>query len=148
MSSNTALFPRDANMAMDTTTQGEPMDITTEQKPALFTAPSMNKNKATDTSAAVNKSDSMKTLEYHRQVLQNKMEIDHTKYVSPSDNIMSPCTAKLSAFRSKQAGKVKPKSLFAQASAKKFEGSTATGNPGTAATTGPANTGLFGVHKD
>lgn len=114
-------------MAMDTTTQGEPMDIATEQKPVLFAASSVDNNKATDTSAAVTKSDSMKTLEYHRQVLQNKMEIEyvsllrlpffkynsantdhvhsHTKYVSPSDNIMSPCTAKLSAFRSKQAGK-------------------------------------------
>jgi hypothetical protein len=26
-------------------------------------------------------------------------------FISPSDNIMSPCTAKLSAFRSKQVGK-------------------------------------------
>lgn len=63
-------------MAMDTTTPGEPMDITTEQKPTLFAAPSAD-NKATDTSAAINKSDSMKTLEYHRQVLQNKMEIEY-----------------------------------------------------------------------
>lgn len=82
------------------------------------------------------------------------------QYISPSDNIMSPCTAKLNAFRNKQVGKyvlpafinlrlyhisqfsiilsrawmnldanrtivknrVKPKSLFAQASAKKLEG--------------------------
>ncbi|KAI1331973.1 hypothetical protein F5Y16DRAFT_394671 [Xylariaceae sp. FL0255] len=44
------------------------------------------------------------------------------QYVSPSDNIMSPCTAKLTAFKSRQAGKVKPKSLFAQASAKKLDG--------------------------
>lgn len=87
---------------------------------------------------------------------------------------MSPCTAKLSAFRSKQAGKyvyvpqliipgyigsamltrnnrVKPKSLFAQASAKKLEGTTtaATGgsNMAPAATTVTANGGLFGVAK-
>jgi hypothetical protein len=26
-------------------------------------------------------------------------------YISPSDTIMSPCTAKLSAYRSKQVGK-------------------------------------------
>ncbi|KAI1183461.1 Spo12 family-domain-containing protein [Nemania serpens] len=44
------------------------------------------------------------------------------QYISPSDNIMSPCTAKLNAFKSRQAGKAKPKSLFAQASAKKFVG--------------------------
>ncbi|EPQ64530.1 Bgt-2312 [Blumeria graminis f. sp. tritici] len=35
-------------------------------------------------------------------------------YTSPSDTIMSPCTAKLSAYRGKQAGKLKPKSLFAR----------------------------------
>lgn len=28
-----------------------------------------------------------------------------TNYVSPSDEIMSPCTAKLNAFRNKQVGK-------------------------------------------
>ncbi|TVY92237.1 hypothetical protein LAWI1_G002209, partial [Lachnellula willkommii] len=43
-------------------------------------------------------------------------------YISPSDNIMSPCTAKLSAYRSKQVGKAKPKSLFAKTSAKNFAG--------------------------
>ncbi|KAK3328415.1 hypothetical protein B0T19DRAFT_424475 [Cercophora scortea] len=66
----------------------------------------------------------IKSMDYHRQVLQSKMEEDEGKqYISPSDTIMSPCTAKLSAFRNKQVGKVKPKSLFAQASAKKLEGS-------------------------
>ncbi|KAK3945817.1 Spo12 family-domain-containing protein [Diplogelasinospora grovesii] len=65
----------------------------------------------------------VKSMEYHRQVLQSKIEQDESKtYISPSDNIMSPCTAKLNAFRNKQVGKVKPKSLFAQASAKKLEG--------------------------
>ncbi|KAI1131908.1 hypothetical protein F5Y10DRAFT_232193 [Nemania abortiva] len=44
------------------------------------------------------------------------------QYISPSDNIMSPCTAKLNALKGRQAGKAKPKSLFAQASAKKFAG--------------------------
>ncbi|KAI1804836.1 hypothetical protein F4811DRAFT_552521 [Daldinia bambusicola] len=44
------------------------------------------------------------------------------QYVSPSDNIMSPCTAKLSALKGRAVGKAKPKSLFAQTSAKKFEG--------------------------
>ncbi|RQM06463.1 hypothetical protein DH86_00002314 [Scytalidium sp. 3C] len=62
----------------------------------------------------------VKSMEYHRQVLQSKIEeakVNPT-YVSPSDNIMSPCTAKLSAYRNKQVGKAKPKSLFAKASAK------------------------------
>ncbi|KAK2070756.1 hypothetical protein P8C59_005228 [Phyllachora maydis] len=66
------------------------------------------------------------SMEYHRQVLQSKMELGGAKqYVSPSDNIMSPCTAKLNAFRNKQVGKVKPKSLFAQTSAKKLEAGAA-----------------------
>ncbi|KAJ9148357.1 hypothetical protein NKR23_g5072 [Pleurostoma richardsiae] len=65
----------------------------------------------------------IKSMEYHRQVLQSKMEEAKTQqYVSPSDNIMSPCTAKLNALRNKHVGKVKPKSLFAQASAKNLEG--------------------------
>ncbi|KAJ6438309.1 spo12 family domain-containing protein [Purpureocillium lavendulum] len=63
----------------------------------------------------------VKSMEYHRQVFQNKMTDDKSdKYVSPSDNIMSPCTAKINALRNKHAAKVKPKSLFAQASAKKL----------------------------
>ncbi|KAI0119657.1 hypothetical protein F4814DRAFT_412915 [Daldinia grandis] len=63
------------------------------------------------------------TLEHHRQVLHSKMEEEkQQEYVSPSDNIMSPCTAKLSAFKGRVVSKAKPKSLFAQTSAKKFEG--------------------------
>ncbi|KAK0739864.1 hypothetical protein B0T21DRAFT_258798, partial [Apiosordaria backusii] len=61
------------------------------------------------------------SMEYHRQVFQSKMQQEEKTYISPSDNLMSPCTAKLSAFRSKQVGKVKPKSLFAQASSKKID---------------------------
>ncbi|KAI3527708.1 uncharacterized protein CCOS01_00912 [Colletotrichum costaricense] len=90
----------------------------------------------------------LKSMEYHRQVLQNKMAqekydklqrrssnknkilnsivLNRSKtYISPSDNIMSPCTAKLSALRNKQVGKVKPKSLFAQTSAKKLRSDAA-----------------------
>ncbi|KAH8162545.1 hypothetical protein CIB48_g5708 [Xylaria polymorpha] len=49
------------------------------------------------------------------------------QYVSPSDNIMSPCTAKLNALKSRHAGKAKPKSLFAQASAKRYVGENVLG---------------------
>ncbi|KHO00339.1 Spo12 [Metarhizium album ARSEF 1941] len=49
------------------------------------------------------------------------------QYVSPSDNIMSPCTAKINALRNKHASKAKPKSLFAQASVKKLNGENALG---------------------
>ncbi|KAF4450861.1 hypothetical protein F53441_6084 [Fusarium austroafricanum] len=85
----------------------------------------------------------VKSMEYHRQVFQSKMAEEETanKYVSPSDNIMSPCSAKINALRNKHASKfvslldpsdnnnrltsfyrAKPKSLFAQASAKKLQG--------------------------
>jgi hypothetical protein len=73
----------------------------------------------------------VKSMEYHRQVLQSKLDegkyVDFLfkprfvefgrpfadcvrnsgkqTYISPSDTIMSPCTAKLSAYRSKQVGK-------------------------------------------
>ncbi|KAF3760167.1 hypothetical protein M406DRAFT_334843 [Cryphonectria parasitica EP155] len=89
--------------------------------------------------------DVKKDLEYHRQVLKSKMEAQEydttlyqpagsfssdamvssrlgNNYISPSDEIMSPCTAKLNALRNKQVGKVKPKSLFAQASSKRLQG--------------------------
>ncbi|KAI9149414.1 hypothetical protein HJFPF1_11466 [Paramyrothecium foliicola] len=65
----------------------------------------------------------VKSMEYHRQVFQSKMKDEPTsKYVSPSDNIMSPCSAKINALRNKHASKAKPKSLFAQASAKRLQG--------------------------
>ncbi|EFZ04417.2 spo12-like protein [Metarhizium robertsii ARSEF 23] len=70
----------------------------------------------------------VKSMEYHRQVFQSKMAAETTKqYVSPSDNIMSPCTAKINALRNKHASKAKPKSLFAQASVKKLNGENALG---------------------
>ncbi|KAK4189642.1 protein BNS1 [Podospora australis] len=82
-----------------------------------------NNNDSTTAADQPIKPDTM-SMEYHRQVLQSKMEQDEKNtYVSPSDTIMSPCTAKLSSFRSKQISKsAKPKSLFAQASAKKLQG--------------------------
>ncbi|RGP68618.1 spo12 [Fusarium longipes] len=65
----------------------------------------------------------VKSMEYHRQAFQSKMADEDTdKYVSPSDNIMSPCSQKINALRNKHASKAKPKSLFAQASAKKLQG--------------------------
>ncbi|KAI1462261.1 hypothetical protein F4805DRAFT_409923 [Annulohypoxylon moriforme] len=47
----------------------------------------------------------------------------HQQYISPSDSIMSPATAKLNALKGRVAGRIKPKSLFAQTSAKKLDGS-------------------------
>ncbi|XXH00208.1 hypothetical protein Hte_006550 [Hypoxylon texense] len=63
------------------------------------------------------------------------------QYISPSDNIMSPCTAKLNALKGRVAGRkplharAKPKSLFAQTSAKKFDGENVFGAKAAAAAT-------------
>lgn len=75
-------------------------------------------------------------------MIANRQRRGKPTYVSPSDNIMSPCTAKLSAYRNKHVMKyvsfsshssfhrkilttsrTKPKSLFAKASSKNL-GST------------------------
>ncbi|KAF2205170.1 hypothetical protein GQ43DRAFT_477626 [Delitschia confertaspora ATCC 74209] len=65
-----------------------------------------------------------KSLEYHRQVLESRLKDgqDQQTYVSPSDEIMSPATQKLNAFRNKHVmQKSKPKTLFAKTSTKNFE---------------------------
>ncbi|RMJ28389.1 Spo12 family [Aspergillus sp. HF37] len=68
------------------------------------------------------------SLDYHRQVLQGKLENggkNQTSYVSPSDDIMSPCSKKLSDLKGKRfknAGK--PPSLAAKLGKKSFEQSS------------------------
>lgn len=80
-----------------------------------------------DPQATANQKD-LKSMEYHRQVFQSKMAQEETygrprrndvssrdpltccenrtsKYISPSDTIMSPCTAKINALRNKHASK-------------------------------------------
>ncbi|MCJ1412606.1 hypothetical protein MMC19_006703 [Ptychographa xylographoides] len=62
----------------------------------------------------------VKSMEYHRQLLHSKLAEDGPKstYVSPSDNIMSPTTAKLAGMKQKRFMSAKPQSLFAKTSAK------------------------------
>ncbi|KAJ4366902.1 hypothetical protein N0V83_007431 [Neocucurbitaria cava] len=69
-----------------------------------------------------------KSLEYHRQVLQSRMDSEQTQpYVSPSDEIMSPATQKLQAFKHKHAmKKSKPATLFKKTSSKNFESAKGT----------------------
>ncbi|KAL8772656.1 MAG: hypothetical protein Q9209_002317 [Squamulea sp. 1 TL-2023] len=61
-----------------------------------------------------------KSMDYHRQVLQSRLEEDKGKhtYVSPSDMIMSPATKKLEALKGKRFGKGKGQSLFANTTSK------------------------------
>ncbi|MCJ1303574.1 hypothetical protein MMC08_006384 [Hypocenomyce scalaris] len=68
-----------------------------------------------------------KSMEYHRQVLQSRLEEEKAQqtYISPSDTIMSPCTAKLSAYKSKHFMKAKPQSLFSKTSSKNIAASSA-----------------------
>ncbi|KAF2733522.1 hypothetical protein EJ04DRAFT_513164 [Polyplosphaeria fusca] len=64
-----------------------------------------------------------KSLEYHRQVLESRLKGGKTEqYISPSDEIMSPATQKLNAFRNKHVmKKSKPQTLFKKTSTKNFE---------------------------
>ncbi|MCJ1247231.1 hypothetical protein MMC30_004445 [Trapelia coarctata] len=56
----------------------------------------------------------MKSMEHHRQVLQSRLAEDgeKTTYISPSDMMMSPTTAKLADMRNKRFAKAKPQALF------------------------------------
>ncbi|KAI9924441.1 hypothetical protein ASPWEDRAFT_167419 [Aspergillus wentii DTO 134E9] len=71
----------------------------------------------------------MNSMEYHRQVLQGKIDSGdkaQASYVSPSDELMSPCTKKLSDLKGKRFKNVgKPQSLFAKLGKKNFEASSA-----------------------
>ncbi|PMD14791.1 hypothetical protein NA56DRAFT_609677 [Hyaloscypha hepaticicola] len=80
----------------------------------------LNTERVGEKGASLEAKADVKSMEYHRQVLQSKLDEGKGQqtYISPSDTIMSPCTAKLSAYRNKQVGKAKPRSLFAKASAK------------------------------
>ncbi|KAI4165710.1 MAG: hypothetical protein LQ342_000652 [Letrouitia transgressa] len=65
-------------------------------------APSPSKPTATDKELV-----KPKTMEYHRQVLQSRLEDDKGKqvYISPSDMILSPATQKLSALKGRRFAK-------------------------------------------
>ncbi|KAF1948714.1 hypothetical protein CC80DRAFT_430901 [Byssothecium circinans] len=74
--------------------------------------------------ASPEKGDKPKSMEYHRQVLQSRIDEKNriTQFVSPSDDIMSPATRKLSAHRGRNILKnSKPKTLFMRTSAKSYE---------------------------
>ncbi|KAL8794862.1 MAG: hypothetical protein Q9195_002574 [Heterodermia aff. obscurata] len=101
------------------------------QKPSSSTDPTAAKSSEQAMGENQAGEEKVKSMEYHRQVLKGKLEDESmdknrvaNKYISPSDNIMSPCTQKLSALRGKQFGKfgfndrAKPKSLFAQTAGK------------------------------
>ncbi|GFF28159.1 protein BNS1 [Aspergillus udagawae] len=88
-----------------------------------------NQDKVNELKSASGNPDSM---EYHRSVLQGKLQNEdknQASYVSPSDDIMSPCSKKLSDLKGKRfknAGK--PQSLFAKLGKKNFEQNTAEHN--------------------
>ncbi|KAF2868501.1 hypothetical protein BDV95DRAFT_597352 [Massariosphaeria phaeospora] len=73
-----------------------------------------------------------KTLEYHRKALESRLKGDEQQqYVSPSDEIMSPATQKLKAFRNKHGmKKSKPQTLFKKTSSKNFESAKGAAIPG------------------
>ncbi|KAJ5752028.1 Spo12 [Penicillium odoratum] len=80
------------------------MDATTQMQPLA--------DRSTNThlaNANVDKTDmksaDLSSMEYHRQMLQGKQDSGEKQpaaYVSPSDDIMSPCTKKLSDIKGKR----------------------------------------------
>ncbi|EAL91946.2 hypothetical protein KXW98_004784 [Aspergillus fumigatus] len=103
------------------------------------TAPLTDRSTNTHLAANQDKVNDLKTaaanlnsMEYHRSVLQGKLQNEdknQASYVSPSDDIMSPCSKKLSDLKGKRfknAGK--PQSLFAKLGKKNFELNTAEHN--------------------
>ncbi|KAJ5619025.1 Spo12 [Penicillium lagena] len=82
------------------------------------------------TTTTTDKKGDLSSMDHHRQMLQGKLESadkQPTAYVSPSDDIMSPCTKKLSDLKGKRfknAGK--PQSLFAKLGKKSYEQSAST----------------------
>ncbi|KAL5342944.1 Spo12 family-domain-containing protein [Aspergillus crustosus] len=90
---------------------------------------SPNTHLSTSKDQDLKSTDKMNSMDYHRRVLQGKIESEdkqQASYVSPSDDIMSPCSKKLSDLKGKRfknAGK--PQSLFAKLGKKNFEQSSA-----------------------
>ncbi|KAK2744992.1 hypothetical protein FQN57_004122 [Myotisia sp. PD_48] len=82
------------------------------------TRPNVTGDLGTDLKAATTK-----CMEYHREVLKEKLENGTMQpsghYISPSDGIMSPCTQKLSNLKGKKFKNAKPQVLFAKALGKK-----------------------------
>ncbi|KAJ5775249.1 uncharacterized protein N7511_000260 [Penicillium nucicola] len=104
------------------------MDTTQSQPQPLADRPTNTHLANTDKSDV--KGADISSMEYHRQILQEKVagEEQPTSYVSPSDDIMSPCTKKLSDIKGKRfknAGK--PQSLFAKLGKKSYEQSAEQG---------------------
>ncbi|CAG7962499.1 unnamed protein product [Penicillium salamii] len=98
------------------------MDATTQAQPLADRSTNTHLGDKTDLKGDIS------SMEYHRQVLQEKVagEEQPTSYVSPSDELMSPCTKKLSDIKGKRfknAGK--PQSLFAKLGKKSYEQSSA-----------------------
>ncbi|KAF2811112.1 uncharacterized protein BDZ99DRAFT_415529 [Mytilinidion resinicola] len=68
--------------------------------------------------------DKPKSMEFHRQVLESRMKSGQAQqtFISPSDQILSPATQKVNAYRNKHAmKKSKPQTLFAKTSSKNLE---------------------------
>ncbi|KAI1944281.1 hypothetical protein LOZ57_004958 [Ophidiomyces ophidiicola] len=110
-------------MSANTTspTKAQPLS---DRSTNIFLSPGANNtSKMCGDSAADIKAATSKSMDYHRQVLKEKLEEGKMKapghYISPSDGIMSPCTKKLSDLKGKKFKNAKPQVLFAKALAKK-----------------------------
>ncbi|KAF2086939.1 hypothetical protein K490DRAFT_42967 [Saccharata proteae CBS 121410] len=88
-------------------------------------------NAQLNTNATMTDDSKPKSMEYHRQVLEQKLQsgqYEEGTYISPSDGIQSPATQKLAAFKNKHGmKKTKPQTLFGKMSARNMAASDNSG---------------------
>ncbi|KAL4942636.1 hypothetical protein BDV06DRAFT_211685 [Aspergillus oleicola] len=74
-------------------------------------SPNTHLASATNTEQDLKSASTMNSMDHHRQMLQDKLESgdkQQASYVSPSDDIMSPCSKKLSDLKGKRFKKIPP----------------------------------------
>ncbi|WEW56586.1 hypothetical protein PRK78_002033 [Emydomyces testavorans] len=110
-------------MSALTTSPTKALPLSDRSTNTFLSSPTKEATRANGNCEAEIKAATIKSMEYHRQVLKEKLEEGKLKasghYISPSDGIMSPCTKKLSDLKGKKFKNAKPQVLFAKALAKK-----------------------------
>ncbi|EED18186.1 conserved hypothetical protein [Talaromyces stipitatus ATCC 10500] len=128
---------------MDSSTQNQTQPLTTRSTNTHLSQSSTATMQSTDAKKFIDMdskptTDALKvSMEHHRKALQEKLQngggaddqSNRANYVSPSDDIMSPCTKKLSDLKGKRFKAGKPTSLFAKLGKKNYEQSSASASP-------------------
>ncbi|KJF60500.1 Spo12 family protein [Coccidioides immitis RS] len=121
-------------MTTNATSPSRPFPLSDRSTNTFLPSPSKDTTKVSGDCEADTKAAATKSMEYHRQVLKEKLEGGALKapeyYVSPSDDIMSPCTKKICDLKGKKFKNAKPQVLFAKAIAKKSYEKMSSEKPG------------------